>query len=138
MRGVSEIEVYARFCETDAAGHINNTSYFIYMEEARSKFFQGIGFTGEDTRGNIDFIIASTSCDFIAQAFTGQDLRVKTMVDRIGSKSFTLVHTITDGNSEALVAKGQATIVCFDYRAQQTEMIPHTLRVLLEKQRVPA
>ena len=138
MRGVSEIEIYARFCETDAAGHINNTSYFIYMEEARSKFFQGIGFTGEETRGNIDFIIASTSCDFIAQAFAGQTLRVKTIVDRIGSKSFALMHTITDGNSGASLAKGQATIVCFDYLAQQTEMIPPTLRELLEKQRVPA
>ena len=138
MSGFLEIDVYVRFCETDAAGHINNTSYFIYMEEARSKFFQRLGFAGEDTRGNIDFIIASTSCDFIAQAFAGQMLTVKTTVDRIGSKSFTLEHTITDRDSKAAVAKGQATIVCFDYRAQQTELIPPVLRNLLEKQRVPA
>lgn len=138
MTGVSEIEVYVRFCETDAAGHINNTSYFIYMEEARSKFFQEIGFTGEKTREKIDFIIASTSCDFKAQAFAGQILKVTTTVVRIGSKSFTLSHSINDAASGALIAKGEATIVCFNYHDQRTEFIPSLLRELLEERSVPA
>jgi acyl-CoA thioester hydrolase len=35
-----EVPVRVRFCETDMAGHVNNTSYFIYLEEARGKFFE--------------------------------------------------------------------------------------------------
>lgn len=35
-----ETQVKVRFCETDALGHINNTSYFIYLEEARIAFFE--------------------------------------------------------------------------------------------------
>lgn len=30
-----EIQVTIRLCETDALGHINNASYFVYLEEAR-------------------------------------------------------------------------------------------------------
>lgn len=35
-----ETQVKVRFCETDALGHINNTSYFIYLEEARIAFLK--------------------------------------------------------------------------------------------------
>lgn len=38
-----ELKVNVRFSETDALGHINNTSYFIYLEEARMKFFEALG-----------------------------------------------------------------------------------------------
>ena len=39
-----EIQISVRFGETDALGHINNTSYFIYLEEARIRFFESIGY----------------------------------------------------------------------------------------------
>ena len=39
---MQELEVNVRFSETDALGHINNTSYFIYLEEARMKFFEAL------------------------------------------------------------------------------------------------
>lgn len=38
-----EFRVNVRFSETDAFGPINNTSYFIYLEEARMKFFEALG-----------------------------------------------------------------------------------------------
>jgi acyl-CoA thioester hydrolase len=133
-----EINVYVRFCETDAGGHVSNTSYFFYMEEARSKFFQAIGFVGAEKRGNIDFIIASTACDFLAQAYAGQTLLVKTTVDGIGTKSFKLVHELTEAESGTKIASGSATIVCFDYQKQQTEPIPGRLRKSLEEFLIPA
>lgn len=133
-----EINVYVRFCETDAGGHVSNTSYFFYMEEARSKFFREIGYTGTQKRGNIDFIIASTACDFLAQAYAGQTLLVKTTVEQIGSKSFKLVHELTESETGARIASGSAVIVCFDYAQQQTERIPAELREALEEFLVPA
>lgn len=86
------------------------------MEDSRLKFFQAIGFTGAEKRGNIDFIIASTACDFLAQAYAGQTLLVKTTVDGIGSKSFKLVHELTEAESGTKIASGSATIVCLDYQ----------------------
>lgn len=34
-------EIRTRYCESDALGHINNVSYFIYFEQARVDFFAG-------------------------------------------------------------------------------------------------
>ncbi len=65
------IEVYVRYCETDAGGHVSNTSYFLYLEEARTKFFETIGF-GLGKRQDMNFIVAQTGCDFIAQAYAAQ------------------------------------------------------------------
>ena len=132
MEKISDINVYVRFCETDAGGHVSNTSYVIYMEEARSKFFEAIGFTGNEKRGAIDFIVASTTCDFLVQAYAGQTLAIATKVERIGSKSFELAHEITNNKTGGLIASGRATIVCFDYQKQQTEKIPPVLREMLE------
>ncbi|WP_223637576.1 acyl-CoA thioesterase [Planococcus sp. 4-30] len=132
MEKIPDINVYVRFCETDAGGHVSNISYFIYLEEARSKFFQAIGFTGNEKRGNIDFIVASTSCDFLVQAYAGQTLAIATKVERIGSKSFELVHEISNNETGGRIALGRAAIVCFDYQKQQTEKIPPVLREMLE------
>ncbi len=133
MEKKPEINVYVRFCETDAGGHVSNTSYFFYMEEARSKFFETIGFTSEENRKNIDFIIASTTCDFIAQAYAGQTLAIVTTVRQIGTKSFKLMHEIKDQKTGVCIAAGSASIVCFDYHNQQTEKIPNVLRTMLEE-----
>ncbi len=43
-----ELEVNVRFSETDALGHVNNTSYFVYLEEARLKFFEALGLATND------------------------------------------------------------------------------------------
>ncbi|WLR49166.1 acyl-CoA thioesterase [Halobacillus litoralis] len=59
-----ESRLRVRFCETDMAGHINNTSYFIYLEEARGKFFQEVLPAHVNSVGR--FIIASTTCDFVS------------------------------------------------------------------------
>ena len=138
MKDLPEIKVYVRFCETDAGGHVSNTSYFFYMEEARSKFFEEINFIGEEKRKNIDFIIASTTCDYIAQAYAGQTLFVTTAIERVGSKSFKMAHEIKEAETGRRIAQGSATIVCFDYEKQQSELIPPELRKVLEELLIPA
>ncbi|MCA0171963.1 MULTISPECIES: acyl-CoA thioesterase [Bacillaceae] len=123
--------VRVRFCETDALGHVNNTSYFIYLEEARVQFFDYLGKrTGTD---DWPFILVSTKCDFLKQAYFNQSLQVETTVKRIGSKSFTLMHYIKDTESNAVVAEGEATVVYFDFKKQASEVIPDDLRLKLEE-----
>ncbi len=123
--------VRVRFCETDALGHVNNTSYFIYLEEARVQFFDYLG-----KRSGTDdwpFILVSTKCDFLKQAYFKQSLHVETTVKRIGTKSFTLMHHIKDTASDSVVAEGEATVVYFDFKKQASEVIPEELRLKLEE-----
>jgi acyl-CoA thioester hydrolase len=125
-----EIEVLVRFGETDALGHVNNASYFIYLEEARVRFFQELGYPMDMNEWN--FILASTKCDFLDQAYFSQELKVTTAVSHIGTKSFTLSHDIVDAKTRNVIARGTATVVYFDFKEQKSAPIPDTLRSQLE------
>lgn len=122
---MQKIQVHVRFGETDALGHINNTSYFIYLEEARIRFFESLGFTMQ--LNDWKFILASTKCDFVSQGYFDQILTVKTYVSRIGSKSFQLEHDIVCSQTNELIAKGNAIIVYYDFKNQKSEELPDLL-----------
>ncbi|MBB3869868.1 acyl-CoA thioesterase [Parageobacillus toebii NBRC 107807] len=127
--------VNIRFCETDALGHVSNTSYFIYLEEARIRMFEELGY-GSDIK-EWRFILASTKCDFINQAFFGQRLKIETNVSKIGNKSFQLVHRILDEKTGTLIALGESTVVYFNFETQKSEPIPDDLRKQLEQYTIP-
>lgn len=83
-----EAKMRVRFCETDAQGHVNNTSYFIYLEDTRVQFFEALGYTM--TSGDWPFILARATCDFRGQAYFNNHLLIKTAVHKIGSKKASL------------------------------------------------
>ncbi|WP_068673628.1 thioesterase family protein [Oceanobacillus sp. Castelsardo] len=131
----NEIEVYVRFSETDAAGHVNNTSYFLYLEEARTKYitqkFKQVNKKEKHSLNN--FILASTKCDYISQAYAGDILKVKTTISHIGNKSFTFNHVITNANTDQVVIRASATLVSFNYSEQTSQPIPAEIRGYLER-----
>ncbi|MBX9999366.1 acyl-CoA thioesterase [Priestia aryabhattai] len=129
-----ETQVKVRFCETDALGHINNTSYFIYLEEARIAFFEEMGASMHTKKW--EYILASTKCDFIAQGYFNQVLMIKTFVSNVGNKSFTIGHEITDSKTGSLIAKGEAIIVYFDFDAQKSVSIPADIKQFLMNYKV--
>ncbi|MGO4887234.1 acyl-CoA thioesterase [Anaerobacillus sp. MEB173] len=122
----NEVTITTRMCETDALGHINNVSYFTYLEQARVEFFKGLG-AKMDTN-DFKFILASTKYDFINQAYFDQKLKITTTVTRVGTKSFGLEHDIVDFQTEQLIGKGEETIVVFNFEKQKSENIDQRLR----------
>ena len=129
MKSIADTDVYVRFCETDSGGHVNNASYFFYFEEARTRFFKSI----LEQENRINFILARAECDYVAQAFAAQTLTVKSSIVHIGTKSFTMVHEIYEKESETLIAKARAIIVCFDFQQKKSIPISHELRAELEQ-----
>ena len=132
MKTIPEVDIYVRFCETDAGGHVSNTIYFLYFEEARTKFFETIGFGLKD-RKNFNFIVARIECNFISQSYASQKLRVSTGVSNIGTKSYTFVHEIKDANTGSLIANGSSVIVCYNFQEKHSIEIPTDLRKILEE-----
>lgn len=130
MKTSHEIEVYVRFCETDAVGHVNNTSYFLYFEEARSKFFKELC---PEKDSSLNFILASVKCDYLSQAYAAQILKISTTVENVGTKSFTLVHTLIEKASGVEIAQCKSVSVCFNYIEQCSVTIPDVIRANLEK-----
>ncbi|RID87018.1 acyl-CoA thioesterase [Peribacillus asahii] len=119
------IDIHIRMSETNASGHVSNTSYYIYLDDARSQFFDAVGFgSGEQ---QMSFVLASCYCDFLQEVFFGQILQVETTVSKIGTKSYTLQHQIIDRATGSLVAKAQSVVFCFNHQNKQSVAIPDAL-----------
>lgn len=123
-----KIEVKVRFAETDLLGHVNNASYFVYLEEARVEFFKTVFPEKKQS-----FVVASVKCDFLRQAFFDQWLMIQTKVVKIGNKSFDLEHAIIDKNSGELIASGRSVVVHFNFEKQASETITSEMRKQLEQ-----
>ncbi|MGI6126908.1 MAG: acyl-CoA thioesterase [Planifilum sp.] len=119
-----------RFNECDPLGHVNNAVYYTYMETARTELFRMLD-PAMDVN-NWKLIVASTSCEYKAQATFAQWLRITTEVERIGNSSFTVLHRITDRDSGKLIALGRAVLVHFDYREQRSRPLTPEMRRALE------
>ncbi len=111
--------IKTRYCESDAFGHINNVSYFIYLEQARVDFFIGTHIV--ETVEEWPFVAAAVHCDFIRQAKINQDLIVKTWVSKIGRSSVTINHVIMDQITEEVIARGEDVLVSFNMSEQKSE-----------------
>ncbi|WP_455662964.1 acyl-CoA thioesterase [Pradoshia sp.] len=129
---IPEATIYARFNDSDASGYISSISYFSYMEEARTKFFDSLQKYMEE---EMSFIVASAQCKYERCERVKEYLSVTTSITHVGHKSFHLAHTISNTQSSDVIARGKAVIVCFNFQDQQTVLIPASLRAYLKNER---
>lgn len=119
-----EIEVYVRFCETDLIGHVNNTSHFLYFEEARTRFLKDIY---PNKPENLTFIVANINCSYLNEAFYDQTLTVSTNIKEIGTTSYTILQTLENKSESIIVAKAETIVVCFDYPSKRSIKVPDVI-----------
>ncbi|HJV45082.1 MAG TPA: thioesterase family protein [Bacillota bacterium] len=119
-----------RFCETDALGHINNVSYFIYFEQARVEFF--IDSQIEKNLEGWSFVLASAHCDFRKQAYLHQSLMVMTTVSHIGRSSVKLKHRMIDQSTEEFIAEGEDVLVRVNLTTQKSEPLTEDMITILK------
>jgi acyl-CoA thioester hydrolase len=116
-------EIQLRWSDTDALGHLNNTSYASYAELGRLRFLQ------ESFSAVGSLILAHLAIDFRRQVSYGMPVSVETWVERLGRTSITLSQDIlADGQ---LAAHARSVAVHFDYGAQRTLELSHEARVRL-------
>lgn len=117
-----------RFAETDALGHISNTIFPIWFEDARTPVFKI--FNPEMNVHKWTLILARQEIDHTAQTFIGKSVTIQTGLGHIGNSSFELIQ-IAEQDGE-IIAKGKAILVHFDYDKQKASPIPDDIRVQLE------
>lgn len=111
-----ELRLRPRFYETDAFGHINNTTVSGWFETAREPLFEMFAPTLDPSALNL--ILARTEIDFIAQLHYGSDVVIRTAIEKIGNSSFVVVHEAWQ--KDVLAARGKAVQVCFDHQTQKS------------------
>ena len=122
-----ETTIIPRVSETDGAGHINNTVIPIWFEGGRTEIFRVL--TPDLDFKNWRVALVNMNIDYLAQTYFQDPAVVRTWVDKVGTKSFTLYEELWQG--ARLCAKGTATYVYFNYDDQEAKPVPENVRVAL-------
>ena len=117
-----------RWGDMDAMGHVNNTVYFRYMEQARIAWFESL-VPRAAAWGEIGIVIVNASCNFKKPLNYPGTVEVKVFAGSPGGSS---VPTFYDLNlNDETYADGAATVV-FVGRDQRPLRIPERIRSLMQ------
>ena len=100
------------FSDTDLAGVVHFSKYFIYMETAEDAFLRsvGSGFTFEHEGRMGGWPKVSVSCDYFSSLRFGDEVEIQLRVIRITRSTITYSLTMRRGATD--IARGQTTSVC--------------------------
>lgn len=124
---VHETVVETRYCESDALGHINSVSYFIYLEQARVKFLTDTKLSS-NPNNDWPYVLVSTKCDFKNQLFINEKIIINTTVSHIGTSSFKLNHALMNQETGVEIANGESVIVYYDFETQKSLPLPEHIK----------
>jgi len=125
-RHVFDKKLAVRWGDMDSYGHVNNTVYFRFFEEARVEWLAGLGL--EVTGDGQDPIIVTTGATFLKELNYPADVVVRTYTGRAGRSSLEMFHEIAQGDT--VYCEGYAKIVWFDHDQRSAIPLPDSLRQL--------
>lgn len=100
------------FRETDMAGIVHFSNFFVYMEQAEHEFLRslGLGVICEVDGQNISWPRVNASCNYRNAIRFEEMIDIELSIERIGGKSITFgFEFFRDG---IVVADGSLTVVC--------------------------
>jgi acyl-CoA thioester hydrolase len=120
--------IAVRWGDMDAMGHVNNTVYFRYMEQARIGWFEALVPQDEAWKTS-GIVIANASCNFKRPLNYPGTVEVSLLVAAPGGSSVQTFYELRMNHE--LYADGTATVVFIDMRSQRPVRIPERIRSLL-------
>ncbi|MCF6441031.1 acyl-CoA thioesterase [Pseudoalteromonas luteoviolacea] len=120
-------KIMPRFSETDVLGHINNTVLPVWFEAARAPIFKI--FTPDLNPHNWKLIVAKVEVIFKGELFYGQEVEVKTMIEKLGNSSFVILQQAWQHGE--CCAEGRTVMVRYDFASKSSELLSDAEREAL-------
>lgn len=109
--------------DMDALGHVNNTRYFDYFQEARIQWLAELGLDMEQQQGPV---VIQIGCTFLKPVIYPAILRLVSSVHSLGRSSFIIDHDLWQ--KDELMAQGTSKIVWIDYNLNKSIPVPEKIR----------
>ncbi len=112
MRSEFKTRRKIEFADTDMAGIVHFTRFFVFMESAEHEFLRSLGTSvATEWEGNkIGWPRLTASCEYINPLRFEDEVEIKLWVSKKGTKSLTYqFHFTLEGQD---IARGQLTTVC--------------------------
>ncbi|MGV8922568.1 MAG: acyl-CoA thioesterase [Thermomonas sp.] len=101
-----------RWRDLDAFGHVNNSNFLTYLEEARIRWFETFG--GQWVNDAIAPLLAAVQLNYRAPIDYPSTISVELFAQRIGNTSLTVGHRIRSADGSVLHADGHVVMVWID------------------------
>lgn len=118
-----------RWGDMDAIGHVNNTVYFRYIEQARIEWLSQIGCLPDDQ--GFGPVIVNAHCTFLRPFKYPDQVEVRMFVGTIGRSSVeTVCELCSVAQGGEIYAEGGAKVVWFDPVSEKSVPLPSKIAAL--------
>jgi acyl-CoA thioester hydrolase len=115
-----------RWSDMDAYGHVNNTAYLAYLEQARVSMF----FDRYDSSFASGTVVAHHEITYLRPVvYHPEPLRLELWVELVRAASFRVLYDVYDG--ETLAAKAATNLVTFDFTTDRPRRLTPQEKELL-------
>ncbi|MBU0753412.1 MAG: acyl-CoA thioesterase [Gammaproteobacteria bacterium] len=128
---VHTTQVPIRWGDMDAMGHVNNTVYFRYMEQARIAWLESLGY-GVAVTLDESPVIVNASCTFIVPFTYPGTVEIRTFAGKPGRSSLPTWHEMSKVGEDTLYAEGASKIVWTLASTGKSAPLPEAIRKLVE------
>jgi acyl-CoA thioester hydrolase len=111
--------------DMDALGHVNNSRYFDYFQQARIEWMESIKL---DMKHSVGPVVVQVSCSYIKPIVYPATLNLKSSLQNQGRSSLVIEHEIYQG--ETLMTQGTAKVVWIDYEKKVSVPLPECIAKL--------
>ena len=116
-----------RWGDMDAMGHVNNTVYFRYMEQARISWFENL-VPEDEVWLSTRIVIVNASCNYKRPITYPGTVEVRLMVGPPGGSSVPTFYELRVDADPVVYADGAAVVVFVDMKTQKPARIPEGIR----------
>ena len=118
-----------RWGDMDAMGHVNNTVYFRYMEQARIEWLEALGYDTGQNAGEGP-VIVNASCTFLVPLVYPGTVEVRMFVGHPGRSSLPTHYELRLAGADTLYAQGDAKMVWINPASGRSIPLPDNMREL--------
>lgn len=124
-------EIPIRWGDMDAFGHVNNTLYFRYFEEARFKWMLHEGMPMDSATHPV---VVTIGCAFLRPLFHPDTLRIDLEISEPGRSSFMMTYKVySSKDQENPCTEGYSKIVWVDRTTGKSVPLPDEARKWFER-----
>lgn len=113
--------------DMDSFGHINNTVYFRYFEDARMAYFDRVGVNEYHKQFGLGPILASAHCNFRLPLDYPDRIHIATRSSILSPKKINMEFVVFSERHSAISADGAGLIVYYDYENRKSCEIPEPI-----------
>ncbi len=122
-----------RWKDIDAAGVLNNAVYLTLVEQARYRYFEGLGLL--EGAADFSFLLGETTARYLAPGKAGMTLDVRARTSRMGGKSFDQEYELACG--EQVLCRVSARLVWCDAELRSSVIPEDVRRRIAEYEGIP-